>query len=269
MNSKKRIRMKKYWSLGYHLPRFLTMPLFGDRELFGYVPSEDDKDWQAWQALRQSFYQDTQRHGPGKTINDSGYEIMQEIDLSGKHVMEIGPGSLPHIRYWKGRPQQYTLVDVQQNVLDRSSSILKAEKIGVVSYLTDSYQLPIPSNHVDILISFYSLEHLYPLELYLEELKRVLRPGGKLVGAIPTEGGLAWGIGRFLTSRRYIKKLASVNPDKIISWMHPNFADNVMMQLDNKFEIRYRKFWPFRVPSIDLNLIISFIGKKENSESIA
>ena len=253
--------MNKYWTLGYHLPGFLAMPLFGDRELFGYVPSPDDKDWQAWQALRQSFYEDTQQQGAGKTVNVAGYKVMQKIDMTGKHVLEIGPGSLPHIRFWNGRPKKYTLVDYQQNVLDRSISILEAEKIDVDSCLINSHRLPISSNQVDIVISFYSLEHLYPLESYIGELKRVLRPGGILIGAIPAEGGLAWGAGRFLTSRRYIKRRSHINPDKIISWMHPNFADTILNHLNREFDLTYNKFWPFRIPFVDLNLVISFIGR--------
>lgn len=253
--------MNKYWTIGYHLPRFLAMPLFGDRELFGYLPIADDKDWQAWQALRQSFYEDTQQQGAGRMVNVAGYKVMQKIDMTDRHVLEIGPGSIPHIRFWNGRPKEYTLIDYQQNVLDRSISILKAENIDAHSCLINSYHLPISSNQVDIVISFYSLEHLYPLGSYIGELKRVLRPGGILIGAIPAEGGLAWGAGRFLTSRHYIKKRSKINPDKIISWMHPNFADTILTHLSREFDLMYEKFWPFLVPFVDLNLVISFVGR--------
>ncbi|MFT3892214.1 MAG: class I SAM-dependent methyltransferase [Anaerolineales bacterium] len=195
--------------------------------------------------LKHRFYRDTQRQGIGETVNDAGYKIMQEIDLMGKHVMEIGPGSLPHIRYWKGQPQQYTLVDIQQNILDLAGSILKERSIQVNSHRVESPQLPIPSEQIDVLISFYSLEHLYPLDNYISELERVLKPGGVLIGAIPAEGGLAWGVGRFLTSRRYIKKNFQIDPDKIISWMHPNFANKIMTQLGNRFNVERWKFLAF------------------------
>ena len=59
------------------------------------------------------------------------------------------------------------------------------------------------------------MEHVYELDSYVKELKRVLKPGGLLVGSVPTEGGIAWGIGRYLTSRRYVRKNMSFDYDKI------------------------------------------------------
>ena len=55
--------------------------------------------------------------------------------------------------------------------------------------------LLIADNTCDVVLAFYTLEHLFPLSAYLAEMFRVLKPGGLLVGAIPC--GLMWGTGRF------------------------------------------------------------------------
>jgi hypothetical protein len=98
----------------------------------------------------------------------------------------------------------------------------------------------------------------------LSDLVRVLKPGGILAGAIPTEGGLAWGAGRYLTSRRWLRKNTGIDPDKIICWEHPNYADAVIAQLDNAMHRDSVKFWPFSaIPLLDTNLIIRFEYSKQ------
>ena len=94
------------------------------------------------------------------------------------------------------------------------------------------------------MLSFYSLEHMHPLGGYLDEYARILRPGGRIAGAIPTEGGLAWGLGRFLTSRRWIHRNTAIDYDKIICWEHPNFADTIVQELDARFRSRTVGTWP-------------------------
>lgn len=266
-----RVLMKKYWSLGHRLPSCLVSPLFGDRKRFGIIVQAGDPDWLNWQDAYMDFYQNTQKQGVGNIVNEAGYRIFNSVDLAGKKVVEIGPGVLPHMRFWNGVPLHYALVDNQQALLDSSAEILAAKGIAFSCHLTDSYELPFETHQFDMVISFYSLEHLNPLHLYLTEFKRILSPNGVLLGAIPAEGGLAWGLGRYLTSRQYLRKNSSVNYDKIICWEHPNFAEKIMQMLDDEFKPVHRAYWPIGLPSVDLNLIISFAYRrgqeKHTSES--
>ena len=124
--------------------------------------------------------------------------------------------------------------------------------------------MPIPDLQFDVIVSFYSLEHIYTLPSFLNELERVLRPGGILIGAIPTEGGLAWGVGRFFTSRRYIMRNSSINPDKIICWEHPNFAETILSYMDQVFDCVKIRYWPFAIPLIDANLVVDFVYRRRN-----
>jgi SAM-dependent methyltransferase len=244
------------------LPAILTNPLFGDRRRFGQVIQDQDPDWQEWQAFYMNFYQNTQKNGLGKIINDAGYEILRQIDLNGKNVLEIGPGNLPHRRFWKGKPAHYAVVDVNQEFLDQSLQVLEQDAISTTSYLISSPMLHLEDESIDLIISFYSMEHMHPLNEYAREFARILRPGGQLVGGIPTEGGLAWGGGRFLTSRRYIHRHSGINYDKIICWEHPNFAEEILRTLEHHFAKVDVHFWPLRLPLIDVNLICSFVADK-------
>lgn len=247
------------------LPSRLAALFWGDRDKWGLQYNEQDTCWQNWQKTYLDFYHANQRKGIGTKVNDAGYKVMAWLNLCGKSVLEIGPGDIRHVPFWDEKPEQYLIADVQQEMLDKAATTLDAENVSTRCLLMQrSQKLPLTDSSVDIIVSFYSLEHIYPLAPYLFELKRILKPGGILAGAIPAEGGLAWGGGRMLTSRRWLKKNTTINPDKIICWEHPNFADQILSALD-KILIRKRvKYWPIPfLPHPDFNLIIRFVYKKE------
>ena len=245
-------------------PQMLYSRLWGNRKRWGLEVQEDDACWKEWQKKYNLFYSDNQRSGVGVKVNDAGYAVMSSIELKGKTVLEIGAGDIRHESFWKSVPKEYILADIDDEMMRKAEVGLK--KMGV-PYRTlpvkRRQSLPLEDNYVDVVVSFYSLEHLHPLREYLEDMKRVLKPGGVLMGAIPAEGGLAWGCGRMLTSRRWLKKNTTIDPDKLICWEHPNFADKVIKELDTVFKKGKTKFWPFPLfPSLDTNLIIKFIYTK-------
>lgn len=263
--------MNKYFTLGYRLPNIFSKPLFGDRKRWGKIIDENDSCWKEWLNWYIPFYHENQKKHIGRVVNGARYRVLKEIDFRNKKVLEIGPGEIEHLSNWypkiKGLMREmpeYVIADVQDEMLKRSSDILKINNVKhkVVTLDRNKSELPFKSEEFDIIVTFYSLEHIYPISPYLKELHRVLREGGMLVGAIPAEGGLAWGCGRFVTSRRWLKKNTSIDPDKIICWEHPNFAENVLNELDVQFKKLSVKFWPLRIPFIDLNLVIKFIYKK-------
>ena len=113
------------------------------------------------------------------------------------------------------------------------------------------------------MVTFHQLEHIYELEEYLQELKRILKPNGVLIGAVPAEGGVAWGFGRFLTSRRYVRKNMDFDYDKIICWEHPNFVNKIKKLLDENFTSVKSIKKPFGVLPMDFNLSWSFIYRND------
>ena len=243
------------------LPKFLRVPLWGDRERWGLSVVADDPCWKEWQKTYSNFYQKTQRAGLGILVNDAGYKIMKEIDLTGKRVLEIGAGDIRHLQYLQGQPKEYVLADISAEMMTIAQKRLQKKKVRCKSILLNrNQQLPLEDESIDVIISFYSLEHLYPLKPYLDDMYRVLKSQGLLVGAIPAEGGLGWGLGRVCTSRRWLKKNTPINPDKVICWEHPNFADDIISALDKIFVRQKIKLWPFSwLLLIDLNLVIQLL----------
>jgi hypothetical protein len=65
-----------------------------------------------------------------------------------------------------------------------------------------------------------------------------------------------------LTSRRWLRKHTSIDPDRLICWEHPNFADLILNQIEDRFERQTLSFWPLAVPFVDVNLTASFVFRK-------
>ena len=253
------------FALGHRLPRFLARRLFGDRERFGTVVRPDDPCWLEWQQVAIAFYHAHQKQRVGAVVNDAGYRVMSRVDLTGRRVLEIGPGELSHFDCWRGTPAHYVLCDIREPLLAESARRLEARGVShsaVIAPEDPAAALPFDDGEFDLVVSFYCLEHIQSLGHHVEQIRRVLRPGGRLVGAIPAEGGMAWGLGRFFTSRRWFKKHTTINPDKIICWEHPNFADQVLRALDARMRRCHLRYWPLWLPSIDLNLIVRFVYEK-------
>lgn len=253
-----------YFTIRNRIPDFISKPLFGDRKKYGLVPDITDPCWNEWQIKYLDFYFENQKKSIGEKVNNAGYSVMSKLDLSGKQVLEIGPGEINHIQYWKGKPQCYTIADIQQSMLDISSEKLKKNGICHKTVLLEERGagLPFDDEIFDVIVSFYSLEHLSPLNDHISEIIRILKETGSFVGAIPCEGGISWGFGRFLTSRRWLLKNTTINPDKIICWEHPNYADQILHALDTKMCSIYLSYWPFYIPSIDINLVLKYIYRK-------
>lgn len=241
-------------------PRFLRNILWGNRERWGLEVDLTDVDWGKYQGVLGRFYNETQRSGIGTSINDAGYRVMSDICFVGKTVLEIGAGDIRHFKYWLNLPEKYILADISDEMMARAKASLNRHSVAFDALMIQREQpLPLADQSVDVVVSFYSLEHLYPLAPYLDEIVRVLKPGGILIGAIPAEGGLAWGLGRALTSRRWFKKNTTIDPDKIICWEHPNYADDILYELDARMERQCVNYWPLNaLPLLDANLIIRY-----------
>jgi len=240
--------------------------IWGDRKKFGLQPDKSDPDWKVWsEKAFTDFYPNTQQQGAGDAVCNMGYPVIGRIDFTGKKILEVGPGIIRHLQYINNKPAGYTICDVSEDVLRISEQQLNNAKIPCEAVLLSresTGKLPFADETFDTVISFNSLEHLHPLDNYLIEIKRTLKRCGQLVGGIPCEGGLAWGIGRYVTTRRYVHKNYGINYDKIICWQHPNFADFIIESLDKYFKRKHFKLHPLSWMPIDFNLVASFIYEK-------
>jgi SAM-dependent methyltransferase len=164
--------------------------------------------------------------------------------------LEIGAGTGTHVQF---EPTgDYVALEASDQL---AAQIPKRDGLSVVIADCEK-RLPWDDDSFDRVLAIHVLEHLYNLPAALQEIARVLRPSGILCVVIPCEGGRLYSVGRRFTTKRMFEKRYRTPYEWMIRQEHCNTAREVLAELDRYFRVRTRRFFPLRVPAVDLNLVI-------------
>jgi SAM-dependent methyltransferase len=220
------------------------------RERYAGVTA-DDPDVRVF-LERSADFQNEAYSGLGAWIQDLGHRWVAGRTGPGR-ALEIGFGAGRHSRFFSGNIADHFVSDY--TAVHISSAAWRAALGRCVR--CDARRLPFAAGTFNTVISIYNLEHIADLQAVLREVRRVLAVGGRFLVAMPCEGGLAWNLGRELTTRRLFQKRYQINYDKVIAFEHVWDFEGVEAQLHESrlFDVRRRAFFPFGLPSSHLNLI--------------
>lgn len=151
--------------------------------------------------------------------------IIEELEISPEDkVLDCGCGDGFCLKILSELGKKNIIgVDLDKKIL----SFFKSRVSNIFIANSDIYHLPFRSEYFDKIYSFEVLEHIEDDEMALEEMYRVLKPGGKLVVTVPNSSypflwdPLNWIIGR-LTGRHlntgiWVGHLRLYNSKEIIS----------------------------------------------------
>lgn len=174
----------------------------------------------------------------------------------GGRVLEIGAGLGEHIYYEDLSGVEYYALEILPNM----AAAIKERFPNVTVIVGDCQQtLAFPDGYFDRVVAVHVLEHLPDLPSALNEIRRVLKPGGQFCAVIPCEGGAAYELARRISARRIFEKRYKQSYDWLIKTEHINTAVEILEELNFCFEIAKKSFFPLRVPSIFLNLVIGLL----------
>ncbi|MDQ3926678.1 MAG: class I SAM-dependent methyltransferase [Actinomycetota bacterium] len=103
----------------------------------------------------------------------------------GERVLEVGPGTgyySLHTARWIGPDGTLDILDIQQEMLDHTTR--RAHELGIsniVSTRGDAQVLPYPDHSFDAAYLNVTLGEVPDKEAVLREMRRVLKPGGRVV----------------------------------------------------------------------------------------
>ena len=83
--------------------------------------------------------------------------------------------------------KELTVADVSSTALDRARARLPVAQLAA---LEPDAPLPFPDSQFDLVLCAHVLEHVRDVQLLLSEVRRVLRPRGRLAVATPAHGRL-------------------------------------------------------------------------------
>ena len=102
--------------------------------------------------------------------------------------------------------EQLTLADVSDVALERAARRLPAARTVA---LEPDAPLPLPDNAFDLVLCAETIEHVRDVQLLLSEVRRVLRPGGRLAITTPAHSRLT---GLDLLARGFERRFPPLSP---------------------------------------------------------
>jgi ubiquinone/menaquinone biosynthesis C-methylase UbiE len=172
---------------------------------------------------------------------------------SGERTLDVGAGIGTQLEWEDLDDQEYVTVDVRENLATR----LKDRFPQVTAVTADVQEgLPFPNEHFGRVNAIHVLEHLPNLPPALDEIRRVLKPDGRLVVVIPCEQGKMYSLARQLSARPLFEKRYGTDYDWFVATEHCNLPWEIEHELRQRFEVGRRAFFPLLIPSVNLNLAI-------------
>ncbi len=179
-------------------------------------------------------------------------------------TLEIGAGLGEHLHYEDLSTHEYYAVELRENMAEA----IRRDFPTVVTLVADCQQrLPYDHASFDRAIAIHVLEHLPNLPAALDEIVRLLKPGGVFAVVIPCEGGFGYRMGRRLTSQRAFERRYNTSYDWFIESEHVNQAWEIIRELRNRFDFADVTYFPSHIPLVDLNLLVGVTCISRESRS--
>ena len=168
----------------------------------------------------------------------------------------MGAGTSAHLEHVRHSFDEYWITDRSMPFLEQVYEPLAESIKGRVHVACeDATMLSYSDASFDRLIAAHVLEHIHPPHVTLREWSRVVRPGGEITLVLPCDPGLWWRLGRSLVSRPKFKR-AGLDYDYWMAREHVNPINNLVALVRYYFDDVSEIWWPFGIPSIDLNLFL-------------
>ena len=108
-------------------------------------------------------------------------EILNEINVEGKRILDLGCGDGYYSRYLKSRGAEVVGVDLSENMIKLAKKTAKKDDLDIHFYKIDGEHLDFSDDYFDMVLTVVVLQHVIDdngLSTLLEEISRVLVVGG-------------------------------------------------------------------------------------------
>lgn len=202
-----------------------------------------------------------------KQANRRRYESFAHLHAfkKGQRVLEIGAGGGPALQILKHKDVVYYPLDIP--ILNLQGLKSRAD-FPIHPLCGDVFKLPLQSGSVDVIIMSEVLEHLEEPQKALDEVQRILVPGGVLIISVPYKEVLQYQV--CVHCNQLTPKNAhfhSFNKDKLHTYLNNSgLAAKRFLRINNKVSERLYlnillRFLPFTLWKLFDGLVNTIIPK--------
>ena len=180
-------------------------------------------------------------------------------------IVEVGCGGTPMVD-WANRPTDYIGVDQSIELLQQA----KSSHPHSTFIAAELHNLPFVDHGLPVVIANAVLEHVFRLEVSVEEIARCIRADGRLYALVPTEGGLAASLARSVTSRRNSRVLGLSRKDCVKAQQtdHCNTVFAIGNAMKKHFHLDQTRHWPFSLGGAHANLAKMWVATPLHTDSV-
>lgn len=114
-------------------------------------------------------------------------KIADSINLVNKNILDIGCYDGTFLSLIKNRNNKFYGIEANDyGVVECKKKEIKVEQL----FFDDKSKFPFEKNFFDFIVAGEIIEHIYDTDFFLEEIHRILKPGGKLIISTPNIASL-------------------------------------------------------------------------------
>lgn len=223
----------------------------------------NDAEYQKWlkvsSDLLQNFYErgSPLLHAIHHSSHKTAARYCRKLPSAGL-TLDLGCGAGAHYPYYRDLKNVVGL-DISMDNLRR----VKAEYPEASLVRGNCYRLPFKDSAFQVVLSMYNLEHLFHLKNALDEVRRVLSPGGAFIVGLPCVGGFLWDTAGGWKARRKYRTLG-IDYDRVIAIEHCNKARDILREIKQTFRVESVSWFPLVViPSVNINLTVTVLARRK------
>lgn len=172
---------------------------------------------------------------------------------SGARTLEIGAGIGGQLAFENLQDQHYAVLELRSDLAQQLQAVHPSVEVAVGDC---QVEIPFQDASFDRVLAIHVLEHMPNLPAALDEIRRILKPGGEFSVVIPCEGGWAYSLARNISARRIFERRYKQSYDWFVACEHVNRPAEIIDELLRRFSLAHRSFFPLPLPSVNLNLVI-------------
>lgn len=237
----------------------LGTKVYDKHEQFGIA--RDDPDLERFRSFSRTLHQRQRSTCLFQGLEHAGHRLIESDGWlgEGRHgvTVEIGVGGGQHLSFVRQREDYYGFELDGEHL--RS---LRTERDLPVT-CGDILALPLATSSVARVVAASVLEHLYPLEPYLDEVSRVMKSGAVFDVVLPPEGGFLYSVVyRRLVTVPQLRRWGIRDPLRLLRFNHCNSVPQILEALRQRFDIVRRIAWPINALGLHLAVVVAVRARR-------